>query len=181
MPEISDEQFNLLKGAYDLLSKLEKSKDTARSFHSLVKKVSPDTQVPEDIAAPFVDEVRSEIKEVKDLVTKRFQEDDDDRENRSLNEIWSSLKKKGMTDEAKTEVGKLMKDRKIADPEAAFALYREMNPPAPTLPNMIDSRWGNQSIRGAGESDKLLFEDPDAWARQEASKVIEEFKTNRAA
>lgn len=180
MPEVSEDKLRILNGAYQLLSQLDQGGDTGRAFRALVKKIKPEIQTPEDIAEPYVNEVKSEIKEIRELVTKRFQDDDDAKVDRELNDIWQNLRKDGMTEEAKSEVAKMMKDRKIGDPQAAWALYQKQNPPAPTLPAIPgDTRWGG--IAQAQQDNKELFTNPDEWAQKETAKILDEFRSNRAA
>jgi hypothetical protein len=82
----------------------------------------------------------------------------------------------GYTEEGIEKIKALMVERTIPDVDAATALFEKMNPPKPEAPSGYKATgWNFAQVNKDDVNGKLLFEDPDAWADQEAKKVWEEY------
>jgi hypothetical protein len=173
--------------AYALHQKLYTHKDTALDYQKAIKVVAPDAQVASDVAAPYVAKI--------DSVTERLDKWEADRaaEKAAADEAalqgnfdaqWAAVvKDNSLTEEGQEKLIAFMKNRKLADPEAAAALYYKQNPepPAPVTPSSIaPAGWvkgGDFGVPGEDEaSSKLLISNPEAWADQEAAGVLTEIR-----
>lgn len=184
MPEVSQEELNILTGAYTLLSKLHGDVKTRGQFEGLVKQVNPQAVTSHDIAAPHLKPIQDELAELKKWRADREKRDRETDQDGKLAAAFDKLRREdGLTDEGEKTVKKLMVDRNIPDPEAAFALFQRQSPPPTPIDGMHSNgmpgrRWGD--IEAAQASDALLFADPDRWATDTASKVLTEMRAGRA-
>ncbi len=201
MIELSDEDAALLEAAkkaggasaidlgqraYALHQKLYTHKDTALDYQKAIKVVAPDAHVASDAAAPYVARI--------DSVEERFNKWEADRAvekaaaesavlQGDFDKSWNStVSAYSLTEEGQEKLINFMKTRKLADPEAAAALYYKQNPepPAPVTPSSIAPQgWAkDMGIMHAEDdtSSKLLISNPEAWADQEAAGVLTEIR-----
>lgn len=204
--EVSDEDAALLEAAkkaggvrgidlgqraYALHNKLYTHKDTALDYQKAIKVVAPDAQVASDVAAPFVARVDSVEERLNKWEADRAAEKaaaDDAAIQGDFDKAWkSTVSAYELTEEGQEKLISFMKTRKLADPEAAAALYYKQNPapPAPVAPSSIaPAGWvkgGDFSLGGEDESSsKLLISNPEAWADQEAAGVLTEIRRQAA-
>ncbi|SRR6266581_3472539 len=177
--------------AYALHQKLYTHKDTAVDYQKAIKTVVPEAQVASDVAAPYV----ARIDDVDARLNKMIEERDAEKKaaadaaaqgdfDKSWNDTVSAY---SLTEEGQEKLINFMKNRKLADPEAAAALYYKQNPepPAPVTPSSIaPAGWvkgGDFGMPGEDESSsKLLISNPEAWADQEAAGVLTEIRRSAA-
>ena len=178
MQEIDDNELTQLRGAKRLLDTLQTGK-TKREFDKLVKVHHPEY-------APTVQ--REEIDEIeKNAVAAAKKIWDDERAaerkekaEKAFQDQINALRLSkdnpdGYTDEGVQEIIKIMKERTIPDVEAARLVFEKQNPAKPEPPaGFAGTSWNFGAPKNADENLKLLYSDPDAWADQEAIKVVNE-------
>ena len=169
--EIDETELRTLRGAQQLLDQLQSNPKTRRPFQATVKTLHPDAITDEDRLqdAPEIKKLNS-LEERFDAFIKAQEEKAADNE---LNASFGRLVNQGYTTEGLGKIKQLMVDRKIADPEAAAALWEKNNPPADIQPTTL---FGSTSFGIGHKTDdpdlKLLFEDEDAFAEREFAKVM---------
>jgi len=175
MVEINDEYARILNGSKALLDKLLQSPKTRRAAERLIKEHYPDTVISEDITEPYVKEMNEKVdgltKEFKDFVKDFKGSKLDDKLARDIQTLKSE---RDWTDEGIEKLKKLMIDKEIPDIIVAADHYDRIHPPTKQGPSlMAPLDWGFG--RKTEDPDmKLLFEDEDAWAEQEARKAWSE-------
>lgn len=170
MAEVDDAVLTRLKGAHALLDRLLRDPKTRREAEKLVKVHRPDFTTTDDVAAPYIEQISSLEKKLDEYITGEKHR----KQDTEADAAFERLRKTGYTDEGIDKIKNLMKERTIPDVEAAAALFDKLNPPAsPAPPSGFEgSAWNIGDSKD--ESDKLLFEDPDRWAEQEAIKAFRE-------
>jgi len=176
MPEISNEALQVLQASYQVLDKLMGNPKTKAATEKLIKEQFPHAVTSQDLADPIIQPLQEKLKELTDWKEKYESDKLDDQ----LKAAFKRMKdEQHFTDEGIERVKKLMVDRKIADPEAAAALWEKQNPPPAVKPTALTpSTW---TIPGEGEGEdkyKRLVENEDAFAREEAVNVLNEFAAN---
>lgn len=173
MPEISQQELNLLRSAHALMDQLMGHPKTKRDIQKLVKTIHPNVTTDDELAEPLVGPIKEELNALK----KWKQEQEDAKIEAQFTGSFSQLKKDGWTDEGIEKLKKLMVDRQIPDVDAAAALFEKQNPPERELAPAIRSNDWN-----IGDKDddkyKRLLDDPDRFARDEAAKVLNEVQKN---
>jgi hypothetical protein len=179
---LSQEQFQTLQKGALLLQKLSQG-PTKRGFERLIKEIIPEVETTDDIvneaAAPYV----QELKETKDQLAaflasqqERDTKDAEARANADLSARFAALRSEGLTEAGEAEVRKLMIERNIADPAAAFALFERNQPKSPdAIASWEPDSWNydtNAVERDVGE----LFKNPDRWADQEVGNVLADLR-----
>ena len=116
MPEISDEELSQLRGAQKLMGELMKSPKTKRTTEKSIKTLHPEVMTDEDIAAPYVEELKGEISEIKNLLKKREDETLENTFQAKLDSYrLSASNPDGYTPEGIEKIKQLMKARTIPD------------------------------------------------------------------
>lgn len=184
--EVDESVFQQLQKGMALLEKLNGSPKARKHLERAVKEEFPTVETEEERAASLVKPYADKIEELEKKIGERFATEDEAKKKAAqeaadadLYGRFLRLKDNGYTDEGLEKIAGLMKDRHIADPEAAAALYDRLNPkPVQTQP----SAWEPQSWNFHGEDPsgkvnvKELFSDPDNWADKEAARVINEMR-----
>lgn len=180
MPEISEAKLAELEGALRLLHQLNAKPEARQYLEKSIKIVNPEVETGDDvaarIAAPYVAQIEAlktdftkfadETKAEKAAAAERQAQADTD-------SAFSRLRTAGYTEDGVEKIKGLMVDRKIADPEAAAALFDKLNPPAQIdQPGWAPSSWGVESTADKGIDVAALFKDEDRWADQEAGRVL---------
>jgi len=170
MAEISEEQLRILQGSKALLDKLLVSSKTRRQTEALIKEHFPDTQTSDDFAEPYVAEVRGLRKDLDEFKKELKGNKLDDRLAADIVHLKTDSGG-NWTDDGIEKLKKLMIEREIPSILDAAAVWDKRNPPKPQEPSiMAPSDWGFG--RKTEDKDlKLLWEDEDAWADQEARRV----------
>ena len=176
MAEIDDAELDTLRKARGLLDGLLRDPKTKRAVEREIKKLHPETVITDDFDAPVLDEIKSIGAKVDKFITSQ----ENAAQDRELADAFAALQDPNRTSEPFTDEGiatvkKLMIDRKIADPMAAAALYEKMNPPPkPQTPSSFTGMsWGIGAETKEPDT-KLLFDDEDAFAEQEAGRFFSE-------
>jgi len=205
MIELSDEDAALLEAAkkaggasaidlgmraYALHQKLYTHKDTALDYQKAIKVVAPDAQVASDVAAPYVAKIDSVAERLDKWEADRAAEKKAAEEAAAQGDFDAAWKRtvseNNLTEEGQEKLITFMKNRKLADPEAAAALYYKQNPepPAPVTPSSIAPQGWAKDIgilhAEDDQSSKLLITNPEAWADQEAAGVLTEIRRQAA-
>jgi hypothetical protein len=159
-------------------------------YQQTISKKFPTANTIERVAAPFVAKIDATQKQLDDFLAAQKKEREDAEQARlqgDFNTSWAQVVKDySLTAEGEEKLESLMKDRKIADPEAAAALYFKLNPApaAPVAPSSVAPQgWAkDMGLRmDADDSDsKLLVGDPDAWADKEAAAILTEVRREAA-
>ena len=172
MAEIDDSRLATLEKGYKLLDELLKSPKTKRQVERHIKELHPDTIISDDYDNPVltkIEELRKEFEEDR-KVRKANAEDE------AMAATFNALRTDGgYTDDGIDKIKKIMVDRKVADPFAAAAYYDKLNPPPePQRPtSFAGTSWGF-GHPSDDPNTKLLFQNEDAWAEQEAMKHFRE-------
>ena len=171
MPEIDEGTLAQLRGAYQLLDKMMKDPKTRRDAEKLVKVHKPDFPTTDDIAEPYVKQINA----LSEKLDKFLETQANAKQDAEADAAFGRLRQSGYTDEGIGKIKDLMKARTIPDVEAAAALFDKLNPPPPPAPatGFHGTSWGIGDTHD-GAPDKLLFENEDAWAEQEANRVWKE-------
>ena len=168
MADVPESELQVLRGAKALYDKLLASPKTRRKQEALIKEIYPDTQTTDDIAEPYVNEVKELRKEFKDYV-----EGEKGRrlDNKLEKDIQYLKDTREYTEEGIERLKKLMVEKEIPDMIVAADHWERSQPVKPQEPSiMAPTDWGIG--RKTDDPDlKLLFEDEDAWAEKEARKA----------
>ena len=172
--EIDDGEYQRLTAARTLLDRLLTPK-TKRKTEALIKEHYPDTVTTEDLDPPELKETRAELtalrKEFKDYLDARRVESEDT----ATSAAFSRLADAGYTDDGIKWIKQTMIDRKIADPEAAAALYDKQHPAEPQKPaGYLPQGWGFGSNPDKDADLDLLLKDEEAWGDREIGRVLAE-------
>ncbi len=180
MAEISDEQLAVLTRAMTFLQEAASKPETRRDFERLAKKLRPEVETTDDIAAevakPYVEQIEAVNSKIDDFLKAQADREAKAAEtaaDRARDEAFSRLRQAGYTDEGMDTIKKLMIDRAIADPEAAAALFDKMNPKvvAESGGSWEPDAWNFQEpVEGIDV--KALFSDPDRWADKAVYDVL---------
>lgn len=189
MPEISEHDLRVLRGSAALLDEVWNDPKHGMALKRAVKEKRPDVSIPEvDVPDTVLAPVNGRITELEGTLAKvnerlenwQRQQDDDKLEGKFRTSLSSARKKFGLTDEGEQAVLQLMRDRQIADPEAAAALHVANLPKAPKMRDTSAYGGGSYAnlygMRGEGdEMQALLARDPDAFFDREVANVLNEF------
>lgn len=173
MVEISKEELETLKAAYDLQNALYSK--NRKGYEKLTKEVFPEhVRTTEEELNPYFEPLKEKIEELnkwKENISASARE-------MAEKEKFASLKKSyGLTDDGEQEIRKMMKERGINDPEAAVALWEKNNPAKSAAENSYST---NPFAVVEGEDDfaKKLNANPDRAAREMAMKTLKELRSN---
>lgn len=170
--EIPKGELDTLRRAYGLLDKLWTDPKQGMAFKKIAKDVDPSLKVPDlDLVQQFGAEHDVKLKAVTDqneALTARldkFQSElqERDAEGKLRSNFDKVRKDFSLTDEGLDQVVGLMKDRQIADPEAAAALWARGQPKAPkpiSTPTYLPASLDLNSQLGTEEEMKQWLADP---------------------
>lgn len=189
MPEITDQELALYRNGMALLQKLDANAEAKPFLERAIKTVMPNVQTEEDIAARFTAPLTEKVTGLETQLNAALaglkQRDDDAATAQitgQLTDAFSRLQADGYTPEGLEKIKTLMVERKIADPEAAAALFDRQNPkPAVDNPAFAPSTWEIDSTAAPGIDTKALFANEERWADQEAVNVLNEIRLGKAA
>lgn len=169
--EMTNEEATSLRAARTLMDQMLKSPKTRREAEKLVKILHPDTTTTEDLAAPYLAEVREIAKEFRDFRKGVADEKLDSKLNQQLNELRTT---RSYTEDGIEKIKKVMVEKSIPDAIAAADHWERQNPPTVNVEsNFAPTDWGFG--RKSDDADlNLLFSDEDAWAEREARRVWQE-------
>lgn len=152
--EIPRAELDTLRRVHSLLDKMWTHPERAMEVKRLAREIEPSLKVPELDIVSQVDaahqaklkEIADKNSELTDRLDKLQKELTDERDEGKLRASFDKVKRDySLTDQGFNEVIDLMKDRQLADAEAAAALWSRSQPPparpvsAPTyLPQSMD-------------------------------------------
>jgi hypothetical protein len=190
--EIDEQQLATLQAGMKLLQDLQGNPKTRGLFSKAVKQIHPDVQTPEDVAedigsqmlAPVKDDISKLSEQLSKISTSLEERDARETERQQLHEMESAftrLRADGLQDEGVEAVKKLMVDRKIADPEAAYALFMRQNP-APVEVNAASWEPQHWDIRNNTVDVDIegLWKNPDLWADKAVGRILAEERSKAA-
>jgi hypothetical protein len=172
MAEIDDAELDTLRKARGLLDGLLRDPKTKRNVEREIKKLHPDTVITDDFDAPIMDEIKAIRKDVGDFLKAQ----NESRVDATLQAEFDALRRdSGYTDEGIEKIKAIMKERTIPDPMAAAALYEKLNPPPkPQQPSSFNGMGWGIGAPSEEPDTKLLFDNEDAFAEQEAGRFFQE-------
>lgn len=185
MPEITDQELLAAQRALELIKNLAQNPEARGPFERALKVLDPRVETSEEAAAraaaPFVQRIET----LEKTLNERAEADAKEREERStmeamnrLNDGFAKLRSAGLTDEGEEAVKKLMKERTIPDPEAAFALYQRQNPPARAEESAwTPPQWNYEEDLMPDAKD--WFQNPDKAESQAIGQVLLEMRRTR--
>lgn len=180
MADYTPEQIAEMERATSLLHKLNGNPSARKHLEASVKVVMPEVETEDDVAAriaqPYVERVAKLEETVTTLATSLEAKDKaavESREQADTEAAFGRLEGMGYQPAGIDAIKKLMVERKIADPEAAAALFDRMNPPvANEQPGWAPSSWSMESTAPATTDVKAMFQDPEAWADGEVGRAL---------
>lgn len=184
--EIDEAELKGYQEAYKLLRKLQDDPKSRPAFEKAVKTHFPQVETTEEraeaLAKPYVTRIEEQLSKLSETVEGRFKSEDERaaklREETQLADMESSfgrLRERGYTDDGIEKIKGLMVGRKIADPEAAAALFDRQNPPpAEAAASWEPARWNLDE--NAVADTKALFDDPERWADREVASVLNDIR-----
>lgn len=188
MPEVTDEQLRELTAAHTLLDGLYRDPKLGIHFKRLVKAKHPDTSIPEvDLPAPIMNRMNDGFEKLGQAIFKvakhietREKKDADERDEKVFwDRVDAVVEAEQLTKTGKDDLIKIMRDRKLADPEAAAAILLRKQAAQPTAHSgFTPPRWNlfGKASDSADEKEsmKRLFDNPDEWFFEEGAKVFAE-------
>lgn len=183
MAEISDEQLAIFQRGMTLLQTLSTNPKTRRQFEGALKVIHPEIETSDDVAMevakPYVEQIaglEGKLTEFLDGQKAERESAEQRRADDETRDAFSRLSKQGYTDDGLEKIKGLMVDRKIADPEAAAALFDRQNPKPPEgVASWEPDSW-NLEERAVGNDVAGLFKNPDRWADAEVGNVLNEIR-----
>lgn len=184
MAEIPDAELASLRAAQELLAQMNNNPEARALLEASAKKVRPELETEADVAArlskPLVealDATKAELAELKTSLATKEQTAAEQADVQATDAAFQRLSGAGYTEDGITKIKGLMVDRKIADPEAAAALFDKMNPPAAAeQPGWSPTAWSLESTASQGVDTKALFQDTDRWADNQVGEVLRDIR-----
>jgi len=176
MPEVSDEEYQLLLGSKQLMDGLLKSPKTKRAQEKLIKELHPGTVISEDHEAPLRGEIEAIQKKLDDYLLAQNNKQIDG----ELARDFGALRGEGFTDDGIEAVKKIMVERHIPSPIDAASVWRRLNPVAPAAATTdFSTSWKFGQDQEADEDRKLLYKDDDSWLDKMVPKILNEAKQGK--
>lgn len=182
--ELDDQQYATLQKLAAFTQELATSPKTRRQFERIAKELRPELETTDDIAAeaakPYVEQLEKTNARLDEFLTAQQEREAraaESQADRERDEAFARLRQAGFTEDLGIPaIKQLMIDRKIADPEAAAALYEKMNPPVETGPSAWEPDTFDIRNNAVGNDVEGLFQNEDAWADKEAARTLNEFR-----
>jgi hypothetical protein len=158
---------------------------TRRKILEADKTLNPEKAIPElDAADPLHDELKALREEMAAERTARAQKEAEEADKRTKAEWdhqWSrgqqKLRDLRVSDEAITEIEKLMTDRNIVDHEAGLALFEKLHPtPPPVMNGSSRFGWFEGPDKDAPDIKLLLDQNYDEFLGQAIDKARADFR-----
>lgn len=186
--EISKRDAATLKKAYDMLQALTNSPDVGTDFKKLVMKHDPKTKFPDiEMAERYSAPINEELKKANDeIVALKKRLDDGEKSSKDkadqddiMSKIDKVAKKRGLTEEGREGLIKLMREKQVADPEIAVAAYLESLPKAKPTAAVEGTHEGSRLLNGIQEDDNEgefadFFKNPHKAFDKEVEKILNE-------
>ncbi len=184
--EVSRAELDTLRRGYALLDRLWTDPADGLTVKKIAKKVEPTLKVPDldlvtqvstahDEKFAALEKQNTELQERLEKFQTELRERDEDTK---LSGKFEKVRKDfGLTNEGLDQVVSLMRERQIADPEAAAALWSRNQPPAPkpvTSPNYLPASLDIMNQFGPEEEMKQWLADPLKKFDNEVAKILSE-------
>lgn len=162
---------------------------TRRKILEADKTLNPDKAIPElDESDPLRDELRAmreEMTKDREERAKRETEENEKKSKADWDRQWArgqqKLRDLRVSDEAITEIEKLMSDRNIVDHEAGLALFEKMHPaPPPVMNGSSRFGWFDGAEKDEPDIKLLLDQNYDEFLGQAIDKARADFRANGA-
>lgn len=183
MAEIDDSQLETLQRGFALLQKLSTNPKTQRAFEGVLKLDNPELQTTDDLAAsvakPYLDKVEAVASSIEDrlkALDEREAKAKDAQELRETDEAFGRLRTAGYQDDGIDKIKQLMVERRIADPEAAAALFDRQNPKVDNRPSAWEPDSWNYHENAVDNDMDGLLKNPDKWADKQVALVLNEMR-----
>lgn len=190
MVEIDEQVAREAQAATALLDGLYRHPKLGLQFKRLLKASNPNLSIPEvDVSQPIIDTVGRGFKEMQERFAKQDEELKKLRSERQDEKdeatFWKTFDKvvadNEITDTGRDDLIKIMKERKIADPEVAAAYLLRTKGAEPMAPSGFrPSKWN--FFTGEKGDDKLerLMKDPELFLEEEGEAVFREMRGKAA-
>ena len=189
MPEISAEELNLLRGSASLLDEVWNDPKHGLALKRAVKDKRPNVSIPEidvpDVVLRPINDQMSALqaamaKQSEELAALRQADADAKLAGKFRASLDGAKARFGLTDEGVEATLNIMRERQIADPEAAAALHIASLPKAKPASHRDAAAYGGSSFANLygmqdGSGDTLLHTNPDAFFDREVAAVMNEF------
>jgi len=188
MPEISEEELLVLRGSRALLDDVWNDPKHGMALKRAVKDKRPNVSIPEiDVPDVVLKPLHDQMTAINgalettraELAAMRQEKADSEIEGKFRKSLDTAKARFGLTDEGTEATLNLMRERQIADPEAAAALYLQTLPKAKPSSHRDSSAYGGSSYADligmhSGDGDNLLHTNPDAFFDREVTAVLNE-------
>ena len=166
--QVSDEEYAFLQNKRqiaDFSESLYNDPALSNELKGLIKRKYPNVQIADyDIEQRLQQRLDEDRKQRDDERAAERSE----REQERFNNIRKETQDKyGFTDDAMTELEKMMVERNVGDYEVA-AKYMASQNPKPSEATFKDDRWNHSKAPGFAE----IAKDPEEWARSEIMKSL---------
>lgn len=195
MAEVSEQDLALMRGSQRLLDEVWNDPTHGMALKRAIKAKRPDISIPEiDVPDVVLKPINDQMTAMRGLLDKQAEEmaamrqvtADKDLETKFRSKLDAAKTRFGLTDEGVEKTIEIMRERQIADPEAAAALHMA-SLPKPKPSSMRDSAaYGGSSLadfpgmRGesGGNHDKLYrsYADDMAFFEAEIMAVANEYE-----
>lgn len=183
MAEIDDATLETMQKGFSLLQRLSTDPKTKRAFEAQLKTLHPEIETTEDVAAayaaPHLEKFEALATNIGERLAKMDERDAKTREAEEVRETedaFARLRAGGYTDDGLGAIRTLMVDRRIADPEAAAALFDKQNPKMDTRPAAWEPDSWNYQERAVENDMEGLLKNPDRWADKQVALVLNEMR-----
>ena len=167
MPQISDEEYNRLRGRAqiaDFVEPVYNDPALSREAKALLKKKYPNLSIPD---YDLMNQVEQRLAEERQSREEEKRAQREEAEQREYEQTRSATQKKYVfTDEAMSDLEKMMVERNIGDYEVA-ASYRASQTPSPSE-GFDDRLWHHDKQ----ENFKEIAADPEGWGKMEIMKAL---------
>lgn len=194
MPEISQADFDLLRGAKGLLDTIYDDPDHGMAVKQAVRKHRPGVAIPaldaQDAIKPFAekfDAVGAAVAKLNErLDNEKLERDQATAADALARQMARARDTFRLTDEGVEGMTTLMREKGIVDPVDAAQLYVARQP-KPSLTSQRQGRYGSATyadvtgLASQEEKNKLLIENPDRFLAQEIEECLAEFALDDAA
>jgi len=165
---ISDEEYMFLQGKRqiaDFVESIYNDPSLSTDAKRLIKRKYPQIQIP-DL------DIQDRVDERLNAIEKERMDGEAAKQSAADQERWQGERSKvqkdyGFTDEAMTDLEKMMLERNIGDYEVA-ASYKAQRDPKPSEAQFDSFKWNHEKQPGWAE----IAKDPEGWGRNEILKAI---------
>lgn len=166
--QVTDEEYNFLQGrrqVADFVESIYNDPTLNKEAKRLIKKKYPQMQIPDLDIEERVDQRFADEKKERDERERKAKEDAEDARFREKRKAVQE--EYGFTNEAMTDLEKMMVERNIGDYDVA-ASFKASRDPKPSDADFDTGRWDYPSTPGFED----IAKDPEGWGRNEILKAL---------